>query len=92
MFGRSLIRTGLLLCKQDSFAGAKCVLPALNAGDQRHGASSSAAVLNGSKVKSMDDGNKLKTMDDLDGPSFMTSLYWLFGKGYFQTTHQMQVC
>jgi len=30
-------------------------------------------------------------MDDLDGPSFLTSLYWLFGKGYFQTTHQMQV-
>ncbi len=36
-------------------------------------------------------GDKQKTMDDLDGPSFLTSLYWLFGKGYFQTTHQMQV-
>jgi len=32
-------------------------------------------------------GDKQKTMDDLD----LTSLYWLFGKGYFQTTHQMQV-
>lgn len=91
MFSRSLVRTGVLVCKQDTFAGAKCVLPALTAGDRRHGASSSAAVLNGSKVKPMDDGNKLKTMDDLDGPSFMTSLYWLFGKGYFQTTHQMQI-
>ncbi|RXN29095.1 sterol 26- mitochondrial-like protein [Labeo rohita] len=30
-------------------------------------------------------------MDDLHGPSFLTSLYWLFGKGYFQTTHQMQI-
>ncbi|KAI2660604.1 Sterol 26-hydroxylase, mitochondrial [Labeo rohita] len=35
-------------------------------------------------------GDKQKTMDDLHGPSFLTSLYWLFGKGYFQTTHQMQ--
>lgn len=36
-------------------------------------------------------GDKQKTIDDLDGPSILTSLYWLFGKGYFQTTHQMQV-
>lgn len=35
--------------------------------------------------------NKMKTMDDLGGPSFMTTLYWLFIKGYFQTTQQMQV-
>ncbi|KAJ8012347.1 hypothetical protein DPEC_G00041760 [Dallia pectoralis] len=37
------------------------------------------------------DANKQKTMEDLDGPSLITSLYWLFGKGYFQTTHQMQI-
>ncbi|KAM3878451.1 cytochrome P450 [Diretmus argenteus] len=30
-------------------------------------------------------------MEDLGGPSFMTSLYWLFGKGYFPITHQMQI-
>ncbi|XP_051814890.1 sterol 26-hydroxylase, mitochondrial isoform X1 [Acanthochromis polyacanthus] len=35
--------------------------------------------------------NKLKTIDDLGGPSFMTTLYWLFVKGYFQTTQQMQI-
>ncbi|KAM9344123.1 cytochrome P450 [Pholidichthys leucotaenia] len=35
--------------------------------------------------------NKLKTMSDLGGPSFMTTLYWLFVKGYFQTTQQMQI-
>ncbi|GAA6225228.1 sterol 26-hydroxylase, mitochondrial-like isoform X1 [Lates japonicus] len=35
--------------------------------------------------------NKLKTMNDLGGPSFMTTLYWLFVKGYFQTTQQMQI-
>ena len=84
MFSRSLVRTGLLACKQDSIAGTKCALPALlNVGDRRQGASSSAAVIN---------ANKQKTMEDLDGPSLLTSLYWLFGKGYFQTTHQMQVC
>ncbi|XP_031438049.1 LOW QUALITY PROTEIN: cytochrome P450 [Clupea harengus] len=83
MFSRSLVRTGLLACKQDSIAGTKCALPALlNVGDRRQGASSSAAVIN---------ANKQKTMEDLDGPSLLTSLYWLFGKGYFQTTHQMQI-
>ncbi|KAL2081019.1 hypothetical protein ACEWY4_022872 [Coilia grayii] len=83
MFSRSLVRTVLHVCKQDNIAGTKRVLPALlSAGDRRHGASSSTAVIN---------GNKLKTMEDLDGPSFLTSLYWLFGKGYFQTTHQMQI-
>ncbi|XP_076120282.1 cytochrome P450 [Alosa pseudoharengus] len=91
MFSRSLVRTGLLVCKLDSVVGTKCILPALNAGDRRQGASSSAGVINGSKVKTIEDGNKLKTMEDLDGPSFITSLYWLFGKGYFQTTHQMQI-
>ncbi|KAM4730771.1 cytochrome P450 [Anableps anableps] len=35
--------------------------------------------------------SKLKTMDDLGGPSFATTLYWLFIKGYFQTTQQMQI-
>ncbi|XP_053733363.1 sterol 26-hydroxylase, mitochondrial [Synchiropus splendidus] len=35
--------------------------------------------------------NKQRTMEDLGGPSFLTSLYWLFVKGYFQTTQQMQI-
>lgn len=39
----------------------------------------------------MSDNVKLKTMDDLGGPSFMTTLNWLFVKGYFQTTQQLQV-
>nr|XP_020479652.1 sterol 26-hydroxylase, mitochondrial-like [Monopterus albus] len=39
----------------------------------------------------MGDNSKLKPMDDLGGPSFMTTLYWLFVKGYFQTTQQMQI-
>ncbi|XP_029981573.1 cytochrome P450 [Sphaeramia orbicularis] len=39
----------------------------------------------------MGHGTKPKTIDDLPGPSFPTSLYWLFVKGYFQTTQQMQI-
>ncbi|XP_038133676.1 cytochrome P450 [Cyprinodon tularosa] len=35
--------------------------------------------------------SKQKTIDDLGGPSFATTLYWLFVKGYFQTTQQMQI-
>ncbi|MGH0170002.1 UNVERIFIED_CONTAM: hypothetical protein FKN15_058114 [Acipenser sinensis] len=30
-------------------------------------------------------------MEELHGPSFLTSLYWLFGKGYFDITHEMQI-
>ncbi|XP_047457955.1 cytochrome P450 [Mugil cephalus] len=35
--------------------------------------------------------NKLKTMDDLGGPSFLTTLNWLFVKGYFPKMHQIQI-
>ncbi|XP_019731054.1 cytochrome P450 [Hippocampus comes] len=34
---------------------------------------------------------RVKTMDELAGPSFLRTLYWLFVKGYFQTTQQMQI-
>ncbi|XP_048834869.1 cytochrome P450 [Brienomyrus brachyistius] len=34
---------------------------------------------------------RLKVIDELSGPSFPTSLYWLFGKGFFRKTHQMQI-
>lgn len=33
----------------------------------------------------------MKTMEELHGPSFLTSLYWLFGKGYFDISHEMQI-
>ncbi|KAF3694582.1 Sterol 26-hydroxylase, mitochondrial [Channa argus] len=49
-----------------------------------HGRDASSATVMGA-------GNKQKTMDDLGGPTFMTTLYWLFVKGYFQTTQQMQI-
>lgn len=32
-----------------------------------------------------------KTMEDLGGPSFLTTLNWLFLKGYLPKTQQMQV-
>ncbi|CAB1445238.1 unnamed protein product [Pleuronectes platessa] len=34
--------------------------------------------------------NQLKAMDE-HGPNILTNLYWLFVKGYFQTTSQMQI-
>ncbi|XP_062861593.1 sterol 26-hydroxylase, mitochondrial [Trichomycterus rosablanca] len=81
MFCKSIIRSGLVLCKQERHTGLKCVTTGgLNFGERRRGTSSTVT-----------NENKLKTMDDLSGPSFLTSLYWLFGKGYFQITHQMQI-
>uniref|UniRef100_A0A673WS18 Cytochrome P450 family 27 subfamily A member 2 n=1 Tax=Salmo trutta TaxID=8032 RepID=A0A673WS18_SALTR len=34
---------------------------------------------------------KYKTIDDLRGPSLATTVYWLFGKGYSDKSHAMQV-
>ncbi|XP_061648595.1 sterol 26-hydroxylase, mitochondrial [Phyllopteryx taeniolatus] len=34
---------------------------------------------------------RVKSMDELGGPSFVSTLYWLFVKGYFQRTQQMQI-
>lgn len=38
-----------------------------------------------------DNNVRLKTMDDLGGPGFLASLNWLFVKGYFKTTQQLQI-
>ncbi|XP_066543983.1 cytochrome P450 isoform X1 [Amia ocellicauda] len=54
--------------------------PALRSVLSRRSPASSSAAL-----------SKIKSMDELQGPSFMTSLYWLFVKGYFNKTHQMQI-
>lgn len=77
MFSKSLLRTGFCLRRTEN-SGIKCVLSAfLSTGNPTH--------------STLIDGDKQKTMDDLGGPSFLTSLYWLFGKGYFNKTQQMQV-
>uniref|UniRef100_A0A8C2XUT7 Cytochrome P450 family 27 subfamily A member 3 n=1 Tax=Cyclopterus lumpus TaxID=8103 RepID=A0A8C2XUT7_CYCLU len=39
----------------------------------------------------MGPSSKLKTMDQLGGPSLLTTLNWLFVKGYFKTTQQLQI-
>ncbi|KTF76289.1 hypothetical protein cypCar_00038784 [Cyprinus carpio] len=75
MFSHSVLRTGFFLCKQD-YGGIKCL---------------TSIFLTRTTSTLIGGDDKQKTMDDLNGPSFLTSLYWLFGKGYFQTTHQMQI-
>ena len=67
----------------------------LQASRQRHAwvARSSAALSAARRgsASSVAAVGKLKTVDELGGPSLVTSLYWLFLKGYFKTTQQMQV-
>lgn len=84
MFSRSLLQIGLRVCTQENRNGIKRLTPTLiYISDRRRDASTTTTIVR--------DNNKQKTIDDLDGPSFLRSLYWLFGKGYFQTAHQMQV-
>lgn len=75
MFSESLLRRGLFLCRKEN-GGIKCLI---------------SPFLSARTHSTLVDGDKQKTMDDLGGPSFLTSLYWLFGKGYFPKTHQMQI-
>ncbi|XP_051566709.1 sterol 26-hydroxylase, mitochondrial-like [Myxocyprinus asiaticus] len=77
MVSNSLLRSGLFLCKQENSGIKYLTAVFLKAGNQSH------STLVG--------GDEQKTMDDLDGPHLLTSLYWLFGKGYFKRTHQMQI-
>ncbi|XP_003962259.1 cytochrome P450 [Takifugu rubripes] len=54
------------------------------AGARRRHASSAATEITEHNVRQ-------KTMEDLGGPSFLTTLNWLFLKGYLPKTQQMQV-
>lgn len=84
MFRKSLVSVGLRV-RRPHHQGTQSVT--VNYGDVcRRPASSSAAsaAIVGGNVK-------LKTIDDLGGPSFLTTLNWLFVKGYFKTTQQLQV-
>ncbi|KAM4558122.1 cytochrome P450 [Odontesthes bonariensis] len=58
---------------------------------RRKGIESLAAGLSHSSSTSTVMGVKPKHMDDLGGPTFTNTLYWLFVKGYFQKTQQMQI-
>ncbi|XP_076022056.1 sterol 26-hydroxylase, mitochondrial [Genypterus blacodes] len=42
-------------------------------------------------VQAGTEAEKLKGIDELSGPSFPTTLYWLFIKGYADKTHKLQV-
>ncbi|KAI4902571.1 hypothetical protein NFI96_010251 [Prochilodus magdalenae] len=81
MLCASLLRSGLLVWKREQQTALKCAA-ALGTVREPRLHSTSSTVMNGTKVR---------RMEDLGGPSFLTSLYWLFGKGYFQITHQMQI-
>ncbi|XP_018552071.1 sterol 26-hydroxylase, mitochondrial [Lates calcarifer] len=86
MLRKYLINVGLRVNRQQH-KGTQRETAGLNPasyGDIHHRDTSTTTTVMGTN-------NKLKTMDDLGGPSFMTTLYWLFVKGYFQTTQQMQI-
>ncbi|XP_020506903.2 cytochrome P450 [Labrus bergylta] len=80
MFRKSLLHFGLRRNRERCHGLQRVTV---NYGDIHRLDASSAAVM-GANVKP-------KTMDDLGGPSFMATLNWLFVKGYFQTTQQMQI-
>ena len=87
MLRKSLLNIGLRVSPQQH-EGIHRVTAGLNPGNygniHRRDVSSTPATVMGDNVK-------IKTMDELGGPSFMTTLNWLFVKGYFQTTQQLQV-
>lgn len=84
MFRKSLVNVGLRV-HRPHHEGIQRVT--VNYGDIRRRDASSTTTT----TSIMADNAKLKTIDDLDGPNLMTTLNWLFVKGYFQTTQQMQV-
>ncbi|KAF1382849.1 hypothetical protein PFLUV_G00148080 [Perca fluviatilis] len=87
MLRKSLLNIGLRVSPQQH-EGIHRVTAGLNPGNygniHRRDVSSTPATVMGDNVK-------IKTMDELGGPSFMTTLNWLFVKGYFQTTQQLQI-
>ncbi|XP_035532538.1 cytochrome P450 [Morone saxatilis] len=81
MFRKSLLNIGLRVNRPQHEVLQRATA---NYGDTMRRRDASSATVMGDNVK-------LKTMDDLGGPSFLTTLNWLFVKGYFQTTQQMQI-
>ncbi|XP_072253665.1 cytochrome P450 [Leuresthes tenuis] len=85
MLRKSLVSVGLRVNRQQR-KGIESLAAGLSQarhGDVRLRQSSSSSTVMGV--------NKQKTMEDLGGPTFTTTLYWLFVKGYFQVTQQMQI-
>ena len=87
MLRRSLRSVGLRLSRPQHEGGRGATA---SRGDvHRRDASSTGSTTSTSTV--MGDSVRQKTIDDLGGPSFLTTLNWLFVKGYFQTSQQLQV-
>ncbi|KAL3055938.1 hypothetical protein OYC64_018609 [Pagothenia borchgrevinki] len=87
MLRTSLMTLGLRVNRQQH-AGIQTAKAGLNAGNhagihRRDAATTTTTVIN--------DSVKQKTMDDLGGPSLMSTLNWLFVKGYFKKAQQMQI-
>ncbi|KAF7644030.1 hypothetical protein LDENG_00229280 [Lucifuga dentata] len=86
MLRKTLVNIGQLLHRKQHASGIRRATAALiprNHGDIQWRDASGTAVKGVTA--------KQKTMDDLPGPNFLTTLYWLFIKGYFQNTQQMQI-
>ncbi|XP_040913007.1 cytochrome P450 [Toxotes jaculatrix] len=93
MLRKSLVSIGLRVNRQQH-EGIQRVAARLNPvvyGDMRLRRDASTGTTTSTGTTVMGASNKLKTMDELGGPSFMTTLYWLFVKGYFQTMQEMQI-
>ena len=84
MFAGSLLNIGSRTCRREHLNGIHRISSFFNNSVRcRRGITSSST--------SVVEHNKQKTIDDLDGPSFVRTLYWLIGKGYLSLSHQMQV-
>ncbi|XP_068185618.1 cytochrome P450 [Antennarius striatus] len=81
MLRRSVVNFGLGVKRPKCGVRSAAVGP--GAPRHRDASSVTAAV--------MDDTVKRKTINDLGGPSLLTSLRWLFIKGYYNKMQQMQI-
>lgn len=88
MWRKSVANISLSRQQYEGIQRAAARLDPLRYGDTRRRDASSTTS---SSSTLMGHNNKLKSMDELHGPGFLTTLHWLFIKGYFQTTQQMQV-
>ncbi|XP_077947116.1 cytochrome P450 [Gasterosteus aculeatus] len=82
MLSRSTASLGLRLQRN----ATRSLLAALSPGPHggRHASTSTSSTVTAHS-------SPLKTMEQLGGPGLLTTLNWLFVKGYFQTTQQMQI-
>ncbi|KAF3688323.1 Sterol 26-hydroxylase, mitochondrial [Channa argus] len=56
----------------------------------RAGASAAVCLKRNVNVQATTEARRLKSKDELPGPSFSTTMYWLFVKGYAEKGHLMQ--